>query len=75
MYRAKLGNIPYVFYDQEIDGGEQKLNLLEELRLAVDEGNFVLHYQPQLNLRSGEISRRPRPSFAGPTPPSAWCRP
>jgi diguanylate cyclase (GGDEF)-like protein len=55
MYRAKLGNIPYVFYDQEIDGGEQKLNLLEELRLAVDEGNFVLHYQPQLNLRSGEI--------------------
>jgi diguanylate cyclase (GGDEF)-like protein len=55
MYRAKLGSIPYVFYDQEIDGGEQKLNLVEELRLAVDEGNFVLHYQPQLNLHTGEI--------------------
>jgi diguanylate cyclase (GGDEF)-like protein len=55
MYRAKLGRIPYVFYDQEIDGGEQKLNLAEELRIAVDEGNFVLHYQPQLNLRTGEI--------------------
>jgi len=23
MYRAKLGHIPYVFYDQEIDGGER----------------------------------------------------
>ncbi len=55
MYRAKLGHIPYVFYDQEIDGGDQKLNLVEELRIAVDEGNFVLHYQPQLDLRTGEI--------------------
>jgi diguanylate cyclase (GGDEF)-like protein len=55
MYRAKLGNIPFVFYDQDIDGGEQKLNLAEELRVAVDEGNFVLHYQPQLDLRTGEI--------------------
>jgi diguanylate cyclase (GGDEF)-like protein len=55
MYRAKLGSIPFVFYDQDIDGGEQKLNLAEELRTAVDEGNFVLHYQPQLDLRTGEI--------------------
>jgi len=55
MYRAKLGNIPFVFYDQDVDGGEQKLNLAEELRVAVDEGNFVLHYQPQLDLRTGEI--------------------
>lgn len=55
MYRAKLGNIPYVFYDQDIDGGEQQLNLVDELRDAVDNGNFVLHYQPQLDLRTGEI--------------------
>ena len=55
MYRAKLGNVPFVFYDQEIDGAEEKLNLAEELRTAVDEGNFVLHYQPQLDLRTGEI--------------------
>jgi hypothetical protein len=56
MYRAKLGNIPYVFYDQDLDGGEQKLNMAEELRIAVEEGNFVLHYQPQLNLRTGGSS-------------------
>src|SRR6202034_3699519 len=55
MYRAKLGNIPFVFYDQTIDGNEEKLILVEELRLAVDQGNFVLHYQPQLDLRTGEI--------------------
>jgi diguanylate cyclase (GGDEF)-like protein len=55
MYRAKLGNIPHVFYDQDVDGGEQQLNLVEELREAVEEGKFVLHYQPQLDLRSGEV--------------------
>jgi diguanylate cyclase (GGDEF)-like protein len=55
MYRAKLGNIPHVFYDQVVDGGEQQLNLVEELREAVEEGNFVLHYQPQLDLRTGEV--------------------
>jgi diguanylate cyclase len=55
MYRAKLGNIPFVFYDQEIDGNEEKLILVEELRVAVEQGNFVLHYQPQLDLRTGEI--------------------
>jgi diguanylate cyclase len=55
MYRAKLGNIPYAFYDQEIDGGEHQLHLVEELRDAVESGGFVLHYQPQLDLRTGEI--------------------
>jgi diguanylate cyclase (GGDEF)-like protein len=55
MYRAKLGHIPYAFYDQNIDGGEQRLHLLEELREAVDYGEFVLHYQPQLDLRTGQI--------------------
>ena len=55
MYRAKLGNTPFVFYDQDLDGGEDQPNLLDELRLAVREGSFVLHYQPQLDLRSGEV--------------------
>ncbi len=55
MYRAKLGNISHVFYDQGVDGDEEKLALVEDLRIAVEEGAFVLHYQPQLDLRSGEI--------------------
>jgi diguanylate cyclase (GGDEF)-like protein len=55
MYRAKLGGVEHAFYDQEEDGGEQQLNLVEELRDAVEGGEFVLHYQPQLDLRTGEI--------------------
>jgi len=55
MYRAKLGNTPFVFYDQELDGGQDQPNLLDELRQAVKEGAFVLHYQPQLDLKTGEI--------------------
>ena len=55
MYRAKLGNTPFVFYDHELDGGQDQPNLLDELRLAVKEGDFILHYQPQLDLKTGEI--------------------
>ncbi|HWD96150.1 MAG TPA: bifunctional diguanylate cyclase/phosphodiesterase [Acidimicrobiales bacterium] len=55
MYRAKLGQIPYVFYDHDLDGGEDQPNLLDELRDAVTNGDFVLHYQPQLDLRTGQI--------------------
>jgi diguanylate cyclase (GGDEF)-like protein len=74
MYRAKLGQMPYVFYDQDLDGGEDSPNLLDELRDAVEAGDFVLHYQPQLDLKSGKILavealvRWPHPSL-GLVPP------
>jgi diguanylate cyclase (GGDEF)-like protein len=55
MYRAKLGNTPFVFYDQDLDGGEDQPNLLDELRAAVRAGELVLHYQPQLDLRTGQV--------------------
>ncbi|MGA2520524.1 MAG: bifunctional diguanylate cyclase/phosphodiesterase [Acidimicrobiales bacterium] len=55
MYRAKLGNMPFAFYDEDLDGGEDQLRLVDELRDAVDRRAFVLHYQPQLDLRSGQI--------------------
>lgn len=55
MYRAKLGQMPYVFYDHDLDGGEDSPNLLDELREAVAQGDFVLHYQPQLDLKTGQI--------------------
>ncbi len=55
MYRAKLGSTPYVFYDLDLDGGEDQPNLLDELREAVIRGDFVLHYQPQLDLKTGQI--------------------
>jgi predicted signal transduction protein with EAL and GGDEF domain len=56
MYRAKLGARPYALYEQGFSEGGSRLRLAEELRAAVDAGELVMHYQPQLDLRSGEIS-------------------
>jgi diguanylate cyclase (GGDEF)-like protein len=55
MYRAKLGNRPFASYERNLDEESDQMRLLEELRTAIDEGELVLHYQPQLDLRSGEI--------------------
>ena len=55
MYRAKLGNTPFALYAPDLDEGGNRLQLVEELRAAIDNGQLVLHYQPQLDLRSGEI--------------------
>lgn len=56
MYRAKLGGSPVELYEKDLDNGGDRLRLAEELRTAIDEGQLVVHYQPQLDLRSGEIS-------------------
>jgi len=56
MYRAKLAARPYALYEQGFSEGGSRLRLAEELRAAVDAGELVLHYQPQLDLRTGEIS-------------------
>jgi len=55
MYRAKLGGIPYAGYQRELDQQGNRLQLLAELRTAIDEHQLTLNYQPQLDLRSGEI--------------------
>jgi len=55
MYRAKLGAVPYALYEPDFED-DNRLRLADELRNAVDRGELVLHYQPQLDLRSGEIS-------------------
>ncbi len=57
MYRAKLGARTHALYEHGFSEGGSRLRLAEELRAAVDAGELVLHYQPQLDLRStGEIS-------------------
>jgi len=55
MYRAKLGPGPIEMYNQHIDDDGNLLRLAEELREAVALAQFILHYQPQLDLRTGEI--------------------
>ncbi len=55
MYRAKLAGVPVALYEEELDDGGNRLLLAEELRVAIEKGELVLHYQPQLDLRTGEI--------------------
>jgi diguanylate cyclase (GGDEF)-like protein len=54
MYRAKLGQRSFEVYQSDIDDGGNRLVLVDELRSAVDTEEVVLHYQPQVDLRTGE---------------------
>ncbi len=56
MYRAKVGPADVEIYQHEVDDDGNRLRLVEELRHAVDGGEFELHYQPQVDLRTGEVS-------------------
>jgi diguanylate cyclase (GGDEF)-like protein len=56
MYRAKLSASRYELYRKEIDDDGSRLRLVEELRGATQQGQFLLHYQPQVNLRTGEVT-------------------
>ncbi|MFP5349710.1 MAG: EAL domain-containing protein [Gammaproteobacteria bacterium] len=57
MYRAKeVGRNACQFYSAEMHASaERRMTLENHLRRAVDRGEFVLHYQPQVDLASGEI--------------------
>ncbi len=55
MYRAKLADLPVARYQRGLDTGTSPLLLVEELRTAVEAGQLMLHYQPQLDMRAGEI--------------------
>jgi diguanylate cyclase (GGDEF)-like protein len=58
MYRAKAEGRPYAHYEHEQDfnGDSNHLRLADELRVAIQQGQLILHYQPQLDLSSDEIS-------------------
>ncbi|HVC01633.1 MAG TPA: EAL domain-containing protein [Steroidobacteraceae bacterium] len=55
--KAKVAGDRYLFYAQKLNdtmtGG---LGLENQLRQAVDNHEFVLHYQPKVNLVSGELT-------------------
>ncbi len=55
MYRAKLAGNCFAIYQEDLDGTGDRMRLAEELRVAVEERQFELHYQPQVELSSGQI--------------------
>jgi diguanylate cyclase len=55
MYRAKLRNESFEMYDAALDHDGNLLQLVEELREAVENKDFVLHFQPQLDLRDHKV--------------------
>ena len=57
MYRAKRAGDPYTVYDRTLDTETDRLRLLDDLRTTLAAGELELHYQPQRDLRSGEITR------------------
>ena len=58
MYGAKAeGRRTYRFFVPEMDASAKaRLSLEQDLRQALVNGGFEIHYQPLVNLRSGEVS-------------------
>ncbi len=54
--KAKASGNQYLFYTQKMtEAVAGKLALENQLRAALDQGEFVLHYQPKVDLASGAV--------------------
>src|SRR6202035_428504 len=55
--KAKTGGDRYLFYTQKMtEAAVGRLNLENQLREAFDKEQFVLYYQPKVDLISGKIT-------------------
>lgn len=55
--KAKASGDRYLFYTQKMtEAVAGKLTLENQLRQAIDNEEFVLHYQPKVNLASGKVT-------------------
>ena len=55
--QAKASGEPYLFYTQSMTASVVgKLTLENQLRQALERNEFVLHYQPKVNLASGKLT-------------------
>ena len=58
MYRAKYGQVGYLVYTPEAADHvttRAGMELLAQLRRAIEHGELAVHYQPKVSLRSGAI--------------------
>jgi diguanylate cyclase (GGDEF)-like protein len=58
LYRAKArGRGSFAFFEEQMDAeARERARVDRELRLALQRGELVLHFQPQLDLRAGRLS-------------------
>ena len=56
MYRAKLEGKRFAIYQEDLDGAANRMQLVEELRDAIEQRQLELHYQPQVDLATGDIN-------------------
>ncbi|MEJ2143409.1 MAG: bifunctional diguanylate cyclase/phosphodiesterase, partial [Gammaproteobacteria bacterium] len=57
LHTAKDSSKDFYIYDTSLDqGNSRRLNLANDLRQAIREGKLELYYQPQLDLRTGNIA-------------------
>lgn len=57
MYRSKqLGKNTYFFYDDHQDtAGFERQKAIHRIERALADGEFVLHYQPKVDMRQGQV--------------------
>ncbi|HTV10607.1 MAG TPA: bifunctional diguanylate cyclase/phosphodiesterase [Acidimicrobiales bacterium] len=55
MFRAKQSGSGHTVYGEDL-AGPDRLQLAEELRRAMQNGQLTLHYQPQMDFRTGAIA-------------------
>jgi diguanylate cyclase (GGDEF)-like protein len=55
MYRAKLEHKPFAIYSHELDLLGNRIGLVEDLRLAIENHDLQLCYQPQIDIESGDV--------------------
>jgi diguanylate cyclase len=57
MYQAKRAHLPFEVFSPEANlHTAMRLELMAQLRDAISSGEFILHYQPKLNLASGVVA-------------------
>ncbi|MGO9856134.1 MAG: putative bifunctional diguanylate cyclase/phosphodiesterase [Acidimicrobiales bacterium] len=55
MYRAKNERGSFDIYEATLDDEADRIALIEDLRVAMNEGSLALHYQPEIDLRTGQV--------------------
>jgi diguanylate cyclase (GGDEF)-like protein len=57
MYRAKRNSLPFQFFDPVSDvSPAEQLRYSGQIKSALENNEFVLHYQPQVDLRTSRIT-------------------